>query len=581
MARTQDMDEAVRLLRHRGPDDAGTWWSGNVALGFRRLAIQDLSSQGNQPMRSGDGRYVVVFNGEIYNFKLLRKALCAKGHVFRTGTDTEVLLKLYELEGRECLQRLDGMFAFAVYDTLDRSLFLARDRFGEKPLYTLQDAHGFLFASEIKALLPFVRRFGMSWELNTDRVFEYMLFRYVAGEDTLIRGVRRVKAGAWIEVGPDGSTRDGVYYDVGAVVGSFNPEVGERREVEHLKEVHQTFTESVRLRMISDAPIGVALSGGVDSSLITAAMREVHDGPIQSFSIIFNEKQVEGRTIDESSYSDLVAQTCDTTHHRLTLDEGLFADLYPKCLWHNDEPLNFPNAIGIYLLANFASEQVKVLLSGEGADETFAGYPYFLKSGLNPLKHRFARVTDVRGLLSAAVSQKLSGRRALVDRCPYDGINGEIYVSVHSYLTTIENRLDKMSMANGLEMRLPFLDPRMVELSLRLPDRYKVRGSTTKYLLKKLAERRFPHAHIYRTKIGFSTPLNRWLRNRRLLGRYVNVLAEERTLERPIYNNTGLRALLNHFWQGDDTFRFSVAGRVWILMNLELWIRMFLEGEGL
>lgn len=579
VAQPEDLDEAVRLLRHRGPDDVGTWQCGNVALGFRRLAIQDLSTNGNQPMWSDDSRHVVVFNGEIYNFKILRKELCAKGHVFHTGTDTEVLLKLYQLEGRRCLGRLDGMFAFAIYDTLERSLFLARDRFGEKPLYTLHDGRCFLFGSEVKALLPFVRRFGTAWELNADRVFEYVLFRYIAGEDTLIRGVRKARAGAWNEISSEGRVRDGLYYDAGVLAESREPAASGRTEADHLEEVHHIFNESVRLRTISDAPIGVALSGGVDSSLVTAAMREVDGGPIHSFSVVFNEKKLAGRTVDESPYSDLVSQTCGTTHHRVTLDERRFSDLYLKCLWHNDEPLNFPNSIGIYLLANFASEQVKVLLGGEGADEIFAGYNYFLKPGLNPLKHRFARVRDVRRLLSTRAPYDLSNRQELVRRSPYQGVNGEIYVSIHSYLTTIENRLDKMSMANGLEMRLPFLSPQLVELSLRLPSRYKVRGSTTKYLLKRLAERYFPHSHVHRPKVGFSTPLNVWLRNKHMLGRYVDVLSEQRTLDRPIYKKAGIQALLKDFQAGHDSFQYSVAGRVWIMMNLELWIRMFLEGD--
>ena len=580
MPEAGDLDEAVGLLQHRGPDDSGTWTAGNTALGFRRLSIQDLSSNGHQPMLSDDGRYVVVFNGEIYNFKILQKALCEKQFTFRTGTDTEVLLKLFQLEGARCLERLNGMFAFAIHDTLEGTLFLARDRFGEKPLYALKDRRGFVFASELKALGPFVRRLAMSWELNTDRLFEYMAFRYVAGEDTLVRGVRKLAPGSWLRIGRDGSSCQGTFYDVASAGVDGAKRNGTQTEAEHVEDVKELLKDSIRLRMISDAPIGVALSGGVDSSLVTGLMRDIHNGNIDTFSITFKEKEIDGRTIDESPYSDFVAKKFGTKHHRLTLDEALFAKLYLKCLWHNDEPLNFPHSMGIYLLAQFASERVKVLLCGEGADEAFAGYSYFLRPRLDPRKHRFARFTDIRRLLNGSVSQDISTREHIGEECPYDdGVNAEVYFSLRTYLTTIENRLDKMSMANGLEMRLPFLDQRVVERSLRLPDRLKVNGGTTKYLLKKLAEQYVPAEQIYRPKIGFSTPLNRWLRSKRLLGRYVDVLAEERTLTRPIYNKTGLRTLLKNFWQGDDTFHYSVAGRVWILMNLELWIRMFLEGD--
>lgn len=578
MPEVSALDEAVRLLEHRGPDDVGTWTSERAALGFRRLSIQDLSSNGHQPMLSGDGRYVTVFNGEIYNFKVLRKELCDKGFTFRTGTDTEVLLTLFQHEGPRCLRRLNGMFAVAIHDTRDGSLFLARDRFGEKPLYMLQDRRGFVFASELKALRPFASRMGMTWDLNTDRLFEYMAFRYVSGEDTLVRGVVKLAQGSWLRIEAKGASRCGQFYDLAAVDGGGRRRGGRKTEAEHVDEVHDLLQDSIRLRMISDAPIGVALSGGVDSSLVTGLMREVHNGRIDTFSVAFHEKQIDGRTIDESAYSDFVARKFGTTHHRMTLDEGLFAKLYPTCLWHNDEPLNFPHSMGIYLLARFASQRVKVLLCGEGADEAFAGYTYFRQPRLDHRKHRFVRFSDVRTLLHRGVPQDLSTRQRAIEKCP-EGVNGEIHFSLRTYLTTIENRLDKMSMANGLEMRLPFLDQRVVERSLRLPDALKVKGQTTKYLLKKLAERYVPHAQIYRPKVGFSTPLNQWLRNRKLLGQYVDILAEERTLNRPIYNRTEILALLRNFWKGPDTFRYSYAGRVWVLMNLELWIRMFLEGD--
>jgi len=573
-----DIQPSIRLLEHRGPDDEGKWVSGNVALGFRRLSIQDLSIKGRQPMFSDDKRYVIIHNGEIYNFKILRKELEERGFVFKTGTDAEVLLKLYQLEGKSCLPKLNGMFAFAIYDTIKKSLFIARDRFGIKPLYTLRDKNGFFFASEMKALLPFVQKYGIPWELNESHIFEYMLFRYVSGQETLIKNLLKCKPGSWLEIGPDGSIKEGLFYDV----ESISPSLGSRQnqcnksEEDYLEQVKDALKESIRLRMISDAPIGVALSGGVDSSLITALMREIYDGPIDTFSVVFPQVESGGRRIDESEFSDFVAHKFETNHHREILDENLFSELYLKVIWHNDEPLNFPHCAGIYLLSKFAAEKVKVLLGGEGADETFAGYDYFASPRLYPLKNRFVRVEDAQKLINGNITP-LSNRQELISKCRFKGVNKEICYSLNTYLTTIENRLDKMSMAAGLEMRVPFLDHNIVETSLRLPDRYKVGGRITKYILKKLAERYIPREQIYRPKIGFSTPLNEWMRNDKVFGKYVDILREERTLNRPIYNKRGIQQLVANFKKGNDTFRYSYAGRVWILMNLELWIRTFIE----
>ena len=261
----ETLDQAVDLLTHRGPDDRGAWKQGHVGLGMRRLSIQDLSSKGHQPMWSQDERYVMVYNGEIYNFKELRAELEQNGHHFTSGTDTEVLLRLFETHGRECLTQLNGMFAFAVFDTKTEQLFLARDRFGIKPLYILDDAKGLFFASETKAIIPFVNELGLSWEMNNDHLFEYLTFRYIAGHRTLIGNVAQCKPGHWMTVDSSGKTTEGCYYDLRALCASLDDDsqlATGHDETEHVERVKEALKRSIDLRMISDAPLGVALSGG-------------------------------------------------------------------------------------------------------------------------------------------------------------------------------------------------------------------------------------------------------------------------------------------------------------------------------
>ena len=274
------LDQGIHMLKHRGPDDKGQWIKENVGLGFRRLSIQDLSARGHQPMISEDKRFVIVFNGEIYNFKELRKSLESRGIKVRSGTDTEVLLKLYQLEREKCLDKLNGMFAMAIYDTESRVLFLARDRFGIKPLYFMKTDKAFLFASELKAFIPFIKPLNLTWELNTDQIVEYMLFRYVSGEHTLIKNVQKCDPGHYLKLDQEGHLYRKKYYEMP------NRYINKLSIEEYIDLVEEEIQKSIKLRLISDAPLGIALSGGVDSSLITALARKLTEGEIKTFSIV-------------------------------------------------------------------------------------------------------------------------------------------------------------------------------------------------------------------------------------------------------------------------------------------------------
>lgn len=569
----EPLAEGVQSIRHRGPDDDGQWIGESVGLGFARLSIQDLTDAGHQPMISPDGRHVIVFNGEAYNFGELRADLEAGGEVFHTRTDTEVVLRLYQREGAEMLQRINGMFALAIYDTADDTIFLARDRFGKKPLYLYQNGQILLFGSEIKAMLPFACKLGFDWNLNPGLLYEHLLYRYTAGHDTLIRGVSKCPAGSWIRIDKNGDRQSGRFFDPEAAAGEFAP----TSEAEQLDRAAEHLRDSIRLRCISDAPIGVALSGGVDSTLITYLMREVYDAEIRTYSVVFDQKKDGDREIDESRYSDHVAQDCGTTHTRIRLTPEMFSDHYLHCAWLNDEPLNHPHSMGIHLLAKHAAKEVKVLLGGEGADETYAGYNFFAKP-FDQLSQSFVRPGDAADLIDAPLDNGY--REEIHQRYLGDGINGRISETIRTYLVGILNRLDKMSMGASLEFRTPFLDPRVASYARTLPKTSKVSAdSVTKVVLKRLAERYVPADAIYRAKVGFSTPLNEWIRDPNHIGRYVDILSEERTLSRPHFKRAGIENLLAHFRSGTDTFEFSYAGRVWILLNLELWTRMFLEDK--
>lgn len=543
--RSEDLLAMRDRMVHRGPDDAGVFINGSVALGHRRLSIIDLST-GHQPMTNEDGSVVIVYNGELYNYLDLRSELIAKGHVFATRSDTEVIVHAYEEFGKGCLEHFRGMFAFALWDGRKRRLFAARDRLGKKPLYYVRWGDTFLFASEIKALLahPAARR-----EVDDESLDLYFGFRFVPGPRTMFRGIAKLQPGHTLVV--EGSeVRTEQYWDIDTIT---------TREIA-LDNAQEEFVsllkEAVRMRLMSEVPLGVFLSGGVDSSAVVALMSEIVPGPIKTFSVGYADDPAE----NEFEYARMVASRYQTAHHEFRLTADDFLAFLPKLVWHLDEPIADASTIPLFYISQLAKEHVTVVLSGEGADELLGGYYIYKKmllldtlralpgarllAGLSagaasvvgnrkaeryaslmrkPLEERYAGVASV--LSDAERSALFGGRkpasRAAVTRPYYERVqhreplNRMLYLDTKVWLPDdLLMKADKMTMATSVELRVPFLDHKLVEYAASLPVSYKIHGNETKYLLKRAMESRLPHEVLYRPKKGFPVPISRWFREK-------------------------------------------------------------------
>ena len=571
----KNIDKSLDYIKHRGPDDRSTYFDKNISLGFQRLSIQDLSKNGNQPMTDISKRYVIVFNGEIYNFVYLRKLLLEKNYKFKSKTDTEVLLNLYIEFKEKCLDYLEGMFAFCIYDKLKKNIFLARDNFGIKPLYFVKTlSKNLLFGSELKAFYPFIKSEKIDWIANESKFSEQINFRSIAGNETLIKDVKKLNPGEYL-FGKIGSFLVKKYYNYE------NHSINKQFKYSHKKfldEVDNQLFLTVKKHMISDVPIGVALSGGLDSSLLVNYMYKKSKN-INTFSVNFREKERPGSIIDESEYINYIQKKFSTKHKSITLTENNYKKNFLKCLWHNDEPINFPHTPGIFLLSKLAkANNVKVLLGGEGADELFAGYTNFLNQKLNV---NFFSTSNFNSKSSVIKNykKKIAVRENYIKNLRGNLINKKIKYSILTYLQSIENRLDKMSMANSIEFRVPFLDKKLFELSqLNNAQKNFYSKKYSKYLLRKIAEKYFKKKHIYRPKVGFSVPINNWMRNSSGFGEYVSILSEKKTLNRSIYNSKKILELIKNFKKyPNESHNYSNAGKIWSLLNLELWIRSFVE----
>ena len=592
--------EAIIAMRdvmpYRGPDDSGIHIDGPVALGFRRLSIIDLSG-GHQPMTGGNGRRWIVFNGEIYNYRTLRQELASAGYAFATHSDTEVILALYELRGEACVEALNGMFAFAIWDADAHSLFIARDRMGVKPLYYAESGGVFAFASETKSLFA---SGVVTPEVRGEALSEYLLFRQVAGPQTLFRGVKNLLPGYTMTV-RDGKVRTRRYW-------SPHPQSTDRKPIEFedaVRQLGELLEDSVRLRLISDVPVGTFCSGGVDSSLVTALAAKLKGEPVNTYSVGF-----EDRAFDESEFALAVSKQYGTNHHRLEVSHSDFSNLLPKMIWHNDEPLDFANSIHIFALSRLAKQEVTVVLTGEGSDELFAGYPRYRIPGLAapyrhvpaPLRrlatalsgdHRLAKLdryaameaddvllynaSYVSPLLAAELAPSLpplddTYRQMCLDRSSrlgLDTVGRASLLDQETFLVGILLRQDKMSMAASIESRVPFMDYRVVEFANRLPTACKIRGGSGKAVVKALARTLLPAEIVDRKKSGFGVPLAEWLRSDQGLGR--------RLLELPghpaatMFDAGVLRRLI-------DEHRSAVHDHselLWTALNICMWREVF------
>jgi len=529
---------------HRGPDDEGYWVGKGAGLGHRRLSIIDLAG-GSQPMCNEDGTIWIVFNGEIYNYQDLRKHLVERGHRFSTNSDTEAIVHLYEEYGNSCVERLRGMFAFGIWDEKAERLFCARDRLGIKPLHYCETAEGFAFASEIKAL----SEAGLiSRAMSPSALYKYLALRYVPGPESICADVQRLQPGHTLTYA-DGKATVRRYWTIDDV------EPSGMGEEEALEAVSTTLSESIAMRLMAEVPLGLYLSGGIDSSLIAAIMAGMVDRPIETLSVTFAAAQH-----DEADFSRLVAERFNTVHHTLqAAPESL--DLVAKTMWHLDEPLADAAAIPVYQIAAVTKPHVTVVLSGEGADECFAGYPQFKLyhrlvsrsnllptwlfrgiGGLLPGGSLSARTcaalatckdparfilefvavfdkTQRRALCGAALRDMVDDyeeelEEFVRDRMGRKGSSFDRFMKFHLNVWLPDDLLlknDRMTMAHGVEARVPYLDHKFVELAFSLPDTLKLKGAVDKYALRRMARDLLPPEIANRRKKGFTVPLEEWL----------------------------------------------------------------------
>ena len=602
------------VLRHRGPDGEGLYVNGPVGLGHRRLAIVDVAG-GHQPMANEDESVWVILNGEIYNHATLRPGLQGRGHRYRTSSDTETILHLYEEEGDRCVERLQGMFAFAVWDRPRERLLLARDRLGIKPLYYAVTDHELLFASEIKAILVASSRRPA---LNEAILPEFLATRFVAGEDTFFRGIRKLMPGHTLSWSRAEGFRARRYWRLPAAVDEIHVPLREAAQ-----EVRVKLEAAVRSHLMSDVPLGLFLSGGIDSSGLAALMAPLVAEPIRTFAVGFSDPDA-----NELDYARLVARSVGAEHREVVVSPSEFFAALPELIWHEDEPIAFSSSVPLYFVSRLARDHVKVVLTGEGADELFLGYnryriaawnerlgraywtvtPGPLRAGIRSAIHnlpwrlrRYAERTPLAlepGMrtLFFENSAVFSGRfqRALLrdpamltDRDPYaealrcydeargGSLNRMSHTDMQTYLVELLMKQDQMSMAASIESRVPFLDHEFVEHAVTLPGRYKLRGWQTKAVLREALRDLIPPQILARRKMGFPVPVGRWLR-----GSFWPMVEEfvlgSRALQRGLFEPSFLRRLADEHRTG----RAEHGDRLWLLANLEIWQRIFLDGEG-
>jgi asparagine synthase (glutamine-hydrolysing) len=602
-------------IYHRGPDDDGYYVSGPVGLGFRRLSIIDLQ-RGHQPVSNEDGSVQIIFNGEIYNFQELREFLLAKGHVFKTQSDTETIVHLYEEFGPECLKKLRGMFAFAIWDENAKSLFLARDRVGIKPLYYCLSDTTLVFGSEIKAILadPSVNR-----EIAPEMIDRFLTFLYVPGQDTLLKGIRKLLPGHYL-LARDGKVVIRQYWDLSFTKPDHGPNF---RDAE--AELLNVLAEAVKLHMIADVPVGVLLSGGVDSTGVLSFAVQGTDKEVSSYTVGFSG----GNVADERPYAKLAADKFGTQHHDITISSKDFASFLPQYVWHMEEPVCEPPAVALYYVSKLASNYVKVLLSGEGGDEAFAGYSNYrnlvwlerAKRGLAPLNGAVAQGLCFANSLFHVPQMAKYGplfndtfpgyyySRTSNPHCNTGNRLGEVYSSDFAkgidrehtlepvrrlqeqvrgestldamlYIDTktwlpddLLIKADKMTMANSVELRVPLLDHKVLEFAASLPPSFKLNGFNRKYILKKALAQKIPSEILNRKKAGFPVPYESWLRSD-LKDNVWSLLTDQRTIERGYFRKDALEALLQADSNGSNYSR-----EIFSLVALELWQRTFLERE--
>jgi asparagine synthase (glutamine-hydrolysing) len=608
-----------RSIAHRGPDDEGFFLEENVGLAMRRLSIIDVQS-GHQPIANENQDVWIVYNGEIYNHAELRRGLEAKGHRYKTNSDTETIVHLYEEYGRDCVKQLRGMFAFVIWDRRKRVLFAARDRLGIKPFYYRWDGKAFVFGSEIKAILAYP---GVQAEFNRGTLAEYLAFGYITGQETMFAGIRKLMPGHVLGLSEQSGLKIERYWNLETEVDR-EP----RSRDYYVKTYREMLEAAVGSHLMSDVPLGMFLSGGLDSSAVAALATKIHGDRIHTFAVGYGEE-----AFSELGYARSVAEHIRSQHHEVRLSRAEFFDSLPRLIWHEDEPIVWPSSVSLFFVARLARERVKVVLTGEGSDETLGGYTRYAWTLLNSRMDRAYRTLTPEGLrrlirksinaspLGAALHRKLehtfllrdgtswssfyydnffsafsaaeqielltpeatasAGDAYLGSMTAWEGSRGDmlhrlLYADVNSYLVELLMKQDQMSMAASIESRVPFLDHELVEFTARIPARYSITGMAGKFILKQAVEDLLPKSIIYRKKMGFPTPWEYWLAGPQL-DDLEHILLEPRTTERGLFRPEAVQRL---FAEHRAKLR-DHGNRIWRLLNLEIWHRIMIDGEPL
>jgi asparagine synthase (glutamine-hydrolysing) len=602
--REAEIRSMCRVMSHRGPDDEGVFVDGGVGLGMRRLSIIDVS-HGQQPVTNEDGTVWAVFNGEIYNHADLRRRLQRSGHYFRTTCDSETIVHAYEEYGPECVHRMRGMFAFAIWDGLGQQIVLARDRLGIKPLYYAESDDQLVFASELK---PILQVNGIERSLNWTAVRHLFTYMVTPADESIVQGVHKLEP-ARIAVGTRTSRRLRTrrYWDV-----SFEP--NERAsEPELVEQLRDIVTESVQIHRLSDVPVGAFLSGGIDSSAVVATMARQGGERVKTFSIGFHDSH-----FNELDHARQVASACDTDHHELILEPDVM-QIVEDLTWYLDEPFGDTSAIPTYMVSKLASEHVKVVLTGDGGDEIFAGYDKYVVESRERAYDRIpSSLRAIAGTIGRAIPEGGRGRRFLqhlaldgsrryldassaftgdqlrdlflpqafeqlgagdartaadsrIDQ-DADWLSALQYRDLQTYLPLdILTKVDRMTMAHSVEARPPLLDHRVVEFAATIPSKLRLRGQTTKYLFKQAMRGLLPDAIIDRPKQGFAVPLAKWFRGQ-LSGFTRDLLLSDTCNARGIFNRSYLEKLIALNERGRN-----LDLQLWTLISFELWCRRFLD----
>jgi asparagine synthase (glutamine-hydrolysing) len=624
----EEFQKALNLQQHRGPDDSGIYEAGNFIFGHRRLSIIDLSSEAKQPMVSKCGNYILSFNGEIYNYKEVKLSLLQRGYTFYTSSDTEVLLVAYMEYGIECIEKFIGMFAFCIFDKQKDKFFIVRDRLGIKPLYFYKNREKIIFSSEIKSILAL----GIKRELNSDALSSYLSFRYPILEDTFFHEIYSLAPGHYMEI-TKGNIETVKYWELR---DKFQEQQNDKGEEFYKQKLVELLESSVKYRMISDVKFGAFLSGGVDSSVITAIMAKTSNEPVKTFTIGFEEDGY-----NEFSYAKTVSELFNTDHKEIILSGKNYVQTMQKLIEFKDAPLSVPNEVPLYLMSKELKKYISVVLSGEGADEIFAGYgrifrspydyeriknidtlnlthnekeilcknfikKYGVKSFTSELEHfmalyEYTSFNDKRSLLHSSldiesIEEKLTNKflfyfNELQDESYHNKL---MYVFEKIHLVGLLHRVDTTTMAASVEARVPFVDHRLVEFAFTIPIKYKLKWinensqksskllmsdeisekyDVPKYILKSSFEKILPKDILYREKMGFPVPLRNWFGG--TFNDYAKeILLSERAKKRNIYNSVNIEKILNSDNLSDH---HHIAMQIWMLINLEIFIEKYFD----